>query len=180
MERADMNAVLGAFAAAAGRALDAGVDLLLVHKAPGVQLSSFLSPLTNLRLDRYGGRVLERGARFPLEVFRAVREAWPSDRPLGAVLQATDWTSGGLEIDDAVTVARALSERGCEVVMPLGGQTVPGDRPRYGPSYLAHAADRIRNEAGVATLCYGGIHTTGQANTLIAGGRADLCVLEPA
>ncbi|HEX2031438.1 MAG TPA: FAD-dependent monooxygenase [Actinomycetota bacterium] len=179
MERRDMDAVVRDFAEAAGRALDAGVDLLLVHMAHGYLLASFLSPLTNLRLDRYGGRLLENRMRFPLEVFEAVRAAWPDTRPLGAVVQASDWAPGGLELDDAVAVARALAERGCDLVMPLAGQAVPGDRPRFGRAYLAPAADRLRNEAGVPTLCGGAIATTGLANTLVAGARADLCVLDP-
>ena len=178
MERGDMDAVRGAFVAAARHAEEAEADLLVLHMAHGYLLGSFLSPLTNLRLDRYGGRLLENRMRFPLEVFEAVRGVWPEGRPLGAIVPASDWAPGGLELDDAVVLTRALAERGCDVVMPLAGQTVPGDRPRLGRAYLAPAADRLRNEAGVASLCAGSIHTTGQANTLVAGNRADLCLVD--
>jgi anthraniloyl-CoA monooxygenase len=173
----DMDAVRGSFAKAARAAARAGADAVLVHMSHGYLLAGFLSPLTNLRRDGYGGP-LEKRMRYPLEVFAAVRDAWPDDRPVGAAIPATDWARGGLQVDDAVVIASALRERGCDLVIPLAGQTVPDMRPRYGPAYLATACDRIRNEAGVATLCIGAITRTGQVNTLVAGGRADLCVLD--
>jgi anthraniloyl-CoA monooxygenase len=140
------------------------VDLLLLHLAHGYLLGSFLSPLSNVRTDEYGGD-REGRMRFPLEVMEAVRQAWPDDRPLGASIQATDGVAGGWEIDDAVALAAALRERGCDVVEPLAGHSTPDSR--------------IRNEARIAVLVGGAITTTAEVNTLLAGGRADLCILAP-
>jgi anthraniloyl-CoA monooxygenase len=144
--------------------------------AHGYLLHSFLSPLANQRPDGYGGD-LEARLRFPLRVWEAVRDAWPSDRPLGAAIPATDWARGGLTDEDTVAIATALAERGCALVQPLAGQVMPGGTPRYGRSFLAGHSNRIRNEARVPTLISGGITTTGEVNTLVAGGRADLCIL---
>jgi anthraniloyl-CoA monooxygenase len=176
MVRADMDHVVDAFRTAAARAALVDVDLLLVHLAHGYLLGSFLSPLANVRTDEYGGDRQAR-MRFPLEVVEAVREAWPDDRPLGATIQATDGVAGGWEIDDAVALASTLRERGCDVVEPLAGQTTPGGRPRYDRVFLATSADRIRNEARIPVLVGGAITTTAEVNTLLAGGRADLCIL---
>lgn len=171
-----MDSVAGDFARAAARAAGAGVDILLVHMAHGYLLHGFLSPLANRREDAYGGDLTAR-LRFPLRVWEAVREAWPTDRPLGAVIPATDWAPGGLTEDDGVAIAVAFRERGCALVETLAGQVVPRQRPRYGRSFLATAANRIRNEARVPVLVGGNITTTGEVNTLVAGGRADLCIL---
>ena len=173
----DLDAARGAFVAAAERAAAAGIDLLLVHMAQGYLLGSFLSPLANARQDRYGG---DRGRRirFPLEVFEAVRAVWPEDRALGATIQATDWAPEGWETDDAVVLAEQLRERGCAVIEPRAGQTVPEARPRYGRGFLVPFADRIRNDARVPTLVGGAITTTAEVNTILAGGRADLCILD--
>jgi anthraniloyl-CoA monooxygenase len=176
MDEDDMAAVAGDFARAAARAAGAGVDILLVHMAHGYLLHGFLSPLANRRDDQYGGE-LEARLRFPMRVWEAVREAWPEDRPQGAVIPVTDWARGGLTEDDGVAIADALRGRGCQLVEPLAGQVVPRQRPRYGRSFLATAANRIRNEARVPVLVGGNITTTGEVNTLVAGGRADLCIL---
>jgi anthraniloyl-CoA monooxygenase len=176
MDEGDMDSVAGDFARAAARAAGAGVDILLVHMAHGYLLHGFLSPLANRREDAYGGDLTAR-LRFPLRVWEAVREAWPTDRPLGAVIPATDWAPGGLTEDDGVAIAAAFRERGCALVEALAGQVVPRQRPRYGRSFLATAANRIRNEARVPVLVGGNITTTGEVNTLVAGGRADLCIL---
>jgi anthraniloyl-CoA monooxygenase len=176
MDGADMDRVADAFAAAARRAGTAGVDVLLVHMSHGYLLHGFLSPLANRREDEFGG-ALEARLRYPLRVFAAVREAWPQDRPLGATIPATDWARGGLTEDDAVAVATALRERGCDLVEPLAGQAVPAGNPRYGRSFLSRFSNRIRNEARIPTLAGGSITTTGEVNTLVAGGRADLCIL---
>jgi anthraniloyl-CoA monooxygenase len=178
MVRPDMDVVVAAFREAAERAAAAGVDLLLVHMAHGYLLGSFLSPLSNTRTDEYGGDRAAR-MRFPLEVVEAVQAAWPDDRPLGASIQAGDGVGGGWEIEDAVALAAALRESGCDVVEPLVGQTTPESRPRYGRAFLATPADRIRNEARIPVLVGGAITTTAEVNTLLAGGRADLCILSP-
>jgi anthraniloyl-CoA monooxygenase len=160
--------VLEDFAEAARRAGDAGVDLLLIDMSRGYLLGSFLSPLTNRRTDRLG---------YPLDVLEAVRAAWPDARPLGVTLQADDWERGGLSAEDGVEVARALREQGCDLIEPKAGQTTPRSRPRLGRGFLVRYADRIKNEAGVATLAGGGITTMNQVNTIVAGARADLCVV---
>jgi len=173
----EMVQVTAAFVSAAERAARVGADLLVVSMAHGYLLGSFLSPLTNVRSDGFGGS-LENRTRFPLEVFRAVREAWPADRPLAAAINATDWVPGGTELQDAVIVARALAGAGCDLVEILAGHTTPDHRPRYGPLFLVPLADRVRNEARVRTLVGGGITTTGQANTVLAGARADLVLMD--
>jgi anthraniloyl-CoA monooxygenase len=177
MIQSDLDAVRGAFTVAAERAATADIDLLLVHMAHGYLLGSFLSPLANVRQDRYGGD-REGRMRFPLEVFRAVRAAWPEERALGATIQATDWAPEGWETDDAVDLAGQLRDIGCAVIEPRAGQTVPEARPRYGRGFLVPFADRIRNEAMVPTLVGGAITTTAEVNTILAGGRADLCILD--
>jgi anthraniloyl-CoA monooxygenase len=176
MSEREMEEVVTAFAEAARRAEAAGIDLLMVHMGHGYLLHSFLSPLANHRTDGHGGD-LEARLHFPLRVWETVREAWPSDRPLGAAIPATDWARGGLTDEDAVAIATALAERGCDLMQPLAGQAVPGGTPRYGRSFLAGHSNRVRNEARVPTLIGGGITTTGEVNTLVAGGRADLVIL---
>jgi anthraniloyl-CoA monooxygenase len=170
----DLERVRRAFASAAARAAAAGVDVLLVQMGHGYLLGSFLSPLSNTRDDEYGGG--DR-MRYPLKVFEAVRAGWPEDRPLGATTQASDATKDGWSEHDAVSLARELARRGCALIEPVVGQTVPDSRPRYGPGFLVSHADRIRNEAGIPTLVGGGITTTVQVNTILAAARADLCIL---
>jgi anthraniloyl-CoA monooxygenase len=175
---ADMDRVREEFVSAAARAAEAGFDLLVVHIGRGYLLHTFLSPLSNTREDGYGGSV-EARLRYPLEIFEAVRAAWPQDRPMGAVIPATDWARGGWGVEDAVALSRALRERGCALIEPVAGGLVPHERPRYGRAFLAEYSDRVRNEARVATMTGGYITTTDLANTLLAGGRADLCLLTP-
>ena len=173
MTPGDMARVRDAFIESAARAARAGFDLLMVHMAHGQLLASFLSPLANVRDDGYGRDRM----RYPLEVFDAVRGAWPDERPLGATIPSTDAARGGWTEDDAVELASALAARGCDLVQPLAGLTLPASTPAYGPGFLIPAADRLRNEAGLRVLVGGGLRTTSQINTILAGGRADLCVL---
>ena len=133
----------------------------------------------NQRTDDYGG-ALEKRLRFPLAVFDAVRAIWPREKPLGVVLNVDDCAPGGFTIEDAVAVARILKEHGCDLIQPLAGQTVPDGAPSYGPGFLTRYSDRIRNEAGVPTLVGGYTTTMNEANTILAAGRADLCILSPA
>lgn len=172
-----MEKVTAAFIEAAGQALDAGFDLLQLHMAHGYLLGSFLSPLSNIRTDEYGGS-LENRLRFPLEILDAVRTVWPDERPLSVALNATDWAWGGFDVDDAVVAAVAMKDRGCDLVEVLAGYTTSRMRPRYGSEFLAPYADRVRNAAGIATLVGGNITSTGRANTVLAAGRADLCILD--
>jgi anthraniloyl-CoA monooxygenase len=145
--------------------------------AHGYLLSSFISPLSNTRGDAYGG-TLENRMRYPLEVFDAVRAAWPDDKPMSARISATDWVEdGGLTGDDAVVIARALKAHGCDVVDVSAGQTSTEAEPVYGRMFQTPLSDQVRNEAGIATIAVGNITTADQVNTIVAAGRADLCAL---
>ncbi|SIP92083.1 bifunctional salicylyl-CoA 5-hydroxylase/oxidoreductase [Bosea sp. TND4EK4] len=176
MDRADMDRVKAQFVAAAERAERAGFDMLELHCAHGYLLASFLSPLTNKRTDDYGGSV-ENRLRYPLEVFRALREAWPKDKPMSVRISATDWAQGGLSPDDSVAIAEAFAAQGCDLVDVSTGQTARESRPVYGRMFQTPFSDRIRNEARVATMCVGNITSADQVNTIVAAGRADLVAL---
>ncbi len=176
MTRADMDRVKTEFVAAAERGMRAGFDMLELHCAHGYLLASFLSPLTNRRTDDYGGSV-ENRLRYPLEVFRALREAWPREKPMSVRISATDWAEGGLSAADSVAIAEAFAAEGCDLVDVSTGQTARESRPVYGRMFQTPFSDRIRNEAEVATMCVGNITTADQVNTIIAAGRADLVAL---
>ncbi|WP_377847723.1 bifunctional salicylyl-CoA 5-hydroxylase/oxidoreductase [Bosea sp. UC22_33] len=176
MTRADMDRVKAEFVAAAERGMRAGFDMLELHCAHGYLLASFLSPLTNKRTDAYGGSV-ENRLRYPLEVFRALREAWPREKPISVRISATDWVEGGLSAADSVAIAEAFATEGCDLVDVSTGQTARESRPVYGRMFQTPFSDRIRNEAQVATMCVGNITTADQVNTIIAAGRADLVAL---
>ena len=176
MDRRDMDGVRDDFVRAARRAEEAGFDLLELHFAHGYLLASFLSPLTNRRTDAYGGPLANR-ARWPLEVFDAVRAAWPEAKPMAVRISATDWAEGGTTPEEAVELARMLREHGCDIVDVSAGQTVPEQQPVYGRLYQTPFADRIRQEAGIATMTVGNIASWADVNSILAAGRADLCVL---
>ncbi len=173
MTRADMDAVLADFVACTRRADAAGFDLLELHMAHGYLLSSFLSPLTNVRSDEYGA---DR-AKYPLEVFAACRDVWPKEKPMSVRISATDWVQGGFDGDDAVAFARRLVEAGCDIVDVSTGQVSPDQKPAYGRSYQTPYADRIRHEAGIPVIAVGAISSYDDVNTIILAGRADLCAL---
>jgi anthraniloyl-CoA monooxygenase len=176
MDRGDMDLVREQFARAAGMADAAGFDMVEIHMAHGYLLASFISPLTNVRQDEYGGPLAHR-LRYPLEVFDAVRAAWPRPKPISVKISATDWAEGGLAPDEAVEVARRLREHGCDIITVSTGQTVPWQRPRYGRLYQTPFSDRIRHEAGIPTMTVGNVASYADANSILAAGRADLCVL---
>jgi anthraniloyl-CoA monooxygenase len=176
MDRTDMDAVRDDFVRAARMADQAGFDLLELHMAHGYLLASFISPLTNRRADRYGGTLTNR-LRFPLEVFDAVRAVWPADKPMSVRLSATDWMEHGLQPGEAVDVARALRVHGCDVVDVSAGNTVPEQEPAYGRLFQTPFSDLIRHEAGIATMTVGGLAAYADVNSILAAGRADLCVL---
>ncbi|HWD74989.1 MAG TPA: bifunctional salicylyl-CoA 5-hydroxylase/oxidoreductase [Solirubrobacteraceae bacterium] len=176
MTRDDMDGVLSQFVWAARGALEAGFDLLEVHCAHGYLLSSFLSPVTNVRTDGYGGS-LEARARFPLEVFDACRDVWPFEKPMSVRISATDWVAGGFDPDVAVAFARMLAEHGCDIVDVSSGQVTPDERPAFGRSFQTPFADRIRNEVGIPTIAVGAIASYDDVNTIVLAGRADMCAL---
>ena len=176
MTRADMTGVRDAFARAARMGNEAGFDMLELHFAHGYLLAGFISPLTNQRTDEYGGS-LERRMRFPLEVFDAVRTAWPAAKPISVRISAVDWAPGGLDSAEAVRIARLFKEHHCDVIDVSAGQTVPDQAPVYGRLFQTPFADRIRYEAGIHVMTVGNISSYTDVNTILAAGRADLCVL---
>ncbi|OJY18523.1 MAG: oxidoreductase [Myxococcales bacterium 68-20] len=177
MDRSDMDAVKADYVRSARWADEAGFDLLEVHMAHGYLLASFLSPLTNVRTDTYGGS-REGRMRYPLEVLEAVRAVWPKRKPLSVRISATDWLPGGIEDEDVIALAQALKERGTDVIDVSCGMTTPSSRPKfYGRMYQAYWADMVKNEVKIPTIAVGNISSADQINTLILSGRADLCAL---
>ncbi len=178
MSRDDIDSVRDNFVLATQRAHEAGFDVLQLNFAQGYLLASFISPLTNHRKDEFGGDLKHR-MRFPLEIFDAVRAAWPPDRPISVTISASDCVKGGFEVDNAVTVAQMLKEHGCDIIAVVIGQTTIDSQPAYGRGFLTPFSDQIRNEADVLTMVGGYLTTSDEVNTLIAAGRADLCIMDP-
>ncbi|TMC96204.1 MAG: bifunctional salicylyl-CoA 5-hydroxylase/oxidoreductase, partial [Chloroflexi bacterium] len=176
MTRADMDQVRDQFVDATRMAVRAGFDLLELHCAHGYLLASFISPLTNVRRDEYGGS-LENRLRYPLEVFDAIRAEWPAAKPMTVRVSAVDWYEGGLSAEDSVEAARAFAAHGVDAVDVSTGQTIAEEQPSFGRSYQTPFADRIRNAAGVATIAVGAISGYDDVNSIILAGRADLCAL---
>jgi len=176
MTRADMDSIRDEFVHSANYANQAGFDMLELHMAHGYLLSSFISPLTNLRKDEFGGPIGNR-LRYPLEVFRAVRAVWPQDKPMSIRISATDWAPGGLSEEDLLALARAFKEAGVDLIDVSTGQVVPHQKPVYGRMYQTPFADKIRNEIGLATMAVGNITSADQVNTIVVSGRADLVAL---
>ncbi len=176
LTRAEMDAIRDEFVRAARMGDEAGFDLLEVHAAHGYLLSSFITPLRNRRTDEYGG-TLENRLRYPLEVFAAVRAAWPEDKPMSVRISATDWHPDGITEEDAVEIARAFKAAGADLINVSTGQTDPRSKPVYGRLYQTPYADKIRNEVGIATLAVGNVTEADQVNAIVAAGRADLVAL---
>ena len=176
MSRADMARVTADFARSTALAAEAGFDWLELHAAHGYLLSSFISPLTNRRDDAYGGS-LDNRLRYPLEVFAAVRAAWPADKPISVRISAHDWVEGGITPADAVPIARAFKAAGADMIDCSSGQVSAAQKPTYGRMYQAPFADRVRNEAGIATIAVGAITEADHVNSIISAGRADLCAV---
>jgi len=176
MDRADMDRVKADFVAATRRAAEAGADWLEFHAAHGYLISSFLSPLTNRREDEYGGSY-ENRARYPLEVFAAVREAWPEDKPISVRLSCHDWTEGGNTPEDAAIFARMFKDAGADLIDCSSGQVWKEEKPVYGRLFQTPFSDKIRNEIGIPTIAVGAISEADHANSIISAGRADLCAV---
>jgi anthraniloyl-CoA monooxygenase len=171
-----MRAIRDDFVAATRRAAAAGFDWLELHCAHGYLLSAFISPLTNRRGDAYGG-TLDKRLRYPLEVFEAVRAAWPQQLPISVRISAHDWVEGGITPGDAVLIARAFKAAGADMIDCSSGQVSPHQKPTYGRMYQTPFADRIRQEAGIAAIAVGAISEADHVNSIIAAGRADLCAI---
>ena len=176
MTAQDFARVTAEFVVAARLGAEAGFDMLELHMAHGYLLASFLSPLTNRRRDEYGGPV-ENRLRYPLEVLRAVRAAWPAERPLSVRISAHDWAPGGLDEADLIAVARAFKHAGAAALSVSTGQTVPEQQPVYGRMWQTPFADMIRNVVGIPTIAVGNIFEADHVNTIIGAGRADLCAI---
>jgi len=177
MTRADMDRVRDEFVAAVRMGVECGFDMVELHAAHGYLLSGFLTPLQNKRADDYGGS-LENRLRYPLEVFAAMRAAWPSDRPMSVRISATDWAGDdGITPDDAVEIGEAFAREGADLIDVSAGQTWTGQQPVYGRMFQTPFSDRIRNEGKLATMAVGNIYEPDHANSILAAGRADLVAL---
>jgi len=176
MTHEDMRHVKADFVRAATWADECGFDWLELHCAHGYLLSSFISPLTNVRDDEYGGSLSNR-CRYPLEVFRAMRAVWPTHKPMSVRISAHDWAPGGNTPEDAAMIAQLFKEIGADLIDVSSGQTTRDAKPVYGRMYQTPFADRIRNEVGIATMAVGAIFEPDHVNSIIAAGRADLCAL---
>ena len=176
MNRADMDRVRDAFARAAEMSHAAGFDMIELHFAHGYLISSFISPASNKRTDEYGGSI-ENRMRFPLEVFKAVRAAWPQDKPIITRISSVDWVEGGTTIEDAIEIARMLHEAGNDMLAVSSGGVSSAQHPVDGRTYQASLSDRIRNTLDIPTMSVGGIVSHGDINTIVGAGRADMCAL---
>lgn len=172
----DLARIEADFVRATRAAGDAGFDWLELHCAHGYFLSSFISPLTNRRSDEFGGS-LENRCRYPLRVLRAIRAAWPVDKPISVRISAHDWVEGGITPDDAVHIARLFKDAGADMIDCSSGQVSKQERPVYGRMFQTPFADRVRNEANIPTIAVGSIFEADHANSIIAAGRADLCAV---
>ncbi|SNZ20348.1 bifunctional salicylyl-CoA 5-hydroxylase/oxidoreductase [Cohaesibacter gelatinilyticus] len=180
MTRADMNEVTAQFVSATQMADRAGFDMIELHAAHGYLISSFISPLSNQRDDDYGGS-LENRLRYPLEVFKAMRHAWPSDKPLAVRISANDWVGeDGVTPSEAVQIAKAFEAAGADIIDVSAGQTSVDAKPVYGRMFQTPFSDRIRNEAGLKTMAVGNIYEADHVNSILMAGRADLvCLARP-
>ncbi|SFP94198.1 bifunctional salicylyl-CoA 5-hydroxylase/oxidoreductase [Tranquillimonas alkanivorans] len=180
MDRADMDMVRDQFVEAAKMADRAGFDMIELHAAHGYLISSFISPMSNIRTDEYGGS-LENRMRYPLEVFRAMREVWPEEKPMSVRISATDWVGErGVDGEEAVEIAQMFRDAGVDIVDVSAGQTSIEARPVYGRMFQTPFSDRIRNERGIPTMAVGNIYEPDHVNSILMAGRADLvCLARP-
>jgi anthraniloyl-CoA monooxygenase len=177
MTRADMDKVRDQFVAAVRMGIEAGFDMVELHAAHGYLLSGFLTPLQNRRSDEYGGS-LENRLRYPLEVFAAMRDAWPSHLPMSVRFSANDWAGDeGITPEDAVEIGEAFARAGADLIDVSAGQTWSDAQPVYGRMFQTPFSDRIRNEGRLATMAVGNIYEPDHANSILAAGRADLVAL---
>jgi anthraniloyl-CoA monooxygenase len=172
-----MNEVRDQFVASTRMALACGFDMIELHCAHGYLLSGFITPLQNKRTDEYGGS-LENRLRYPLEIFRAMREVWPAERPISVRISANDWMGElGVTPEEAVKIAQAFAAAGADLIDVSAGQTWADCQPVYGRMFQTPFADRIRNEARVSAMAVGNIYEPDHVNSILAAGRADLVAL---
>jgi len=172
----DMTSIVTDYIEATKRAEAAGFDMVEVHMAHGYLLSTFLSPLTNRRTDAYGGSIDNR-MRFPLRVFKAVRDTWPSEKPMSVRISATDWKQGGFSHADGVALIKALQNAGCDIIDVSAGGVIPDQEPVYGRLFQTQFSTKLRLDSGSMTMTVGNIQSFGDANAILASGRADLCAI---
>ncbi|MGR3629727.1 MAG: bifunctional salicylyl-CoA 5-hydroxylase/oxidoreductase [Sulfitobacter sp.] len=178
--RADMDVIRDEFVEATRMAERANFDMVELHAAHGYLISSFISPLSNQREDAYGGS-LENRMRYPLEVFKAMRDAWPEGKPMAVRISANDWVEeDGVTPDEAVEIARMFSEAGADIIDVSAGQTSKQAKPVYGRMFQTPFSDRIRNDGGIKTMAVGNIYEADHVNSILMAGRADLvCLARP-
>jgi anthraniloyl-CoA monooxygenase len=180
IDRLQMDEVCEQFVAATKMAERASFDMIELHAAHGYLISSFISPLSNVRTDEYGGS-LENRMRYPLEVFKAMRAVWPDHKPMSVRISANDWAGDdGVTPEEAVLIAQAFANAGVDIIDVSAGQTSTQAKPIYGRMFQTPFSDRIRNEAGLATMAVGNIYEADHANSILIAGRADLvCLARP-
>ena len=178
--RADMDMIRDEFVDATRMAHRANFDMIELHAAHGYLISSFISPLSNQRDDEYGGS-LENRMRYPLEVFKAMRDAWPEEKPMAVRISATDWVEeDGVSPEEAVEIARMFSDAGADIIDVSAGQTSKQAKPVYGRMFQTPFSDRIRNDGGIKTMAVGNIYEADHVNSILMAGRADLvCLARP-
>lgn len=176
LDKAGMERIRDAFVQAAHRADRLGIDVIELHAAHGYLLHQFLSPLTNERADKYGG-TLQNRMRFPLEVFAAIRAAWPESKPLGIRVSATDWMEDGWDLEQTVAFAEELKKMACDFIHVSSGGLSPKQEMAAGPGYQVPFARRIKQETGLTTIAVGMITEAKQAETIVKEGSADLVAL---
>ena len=176
IDRAQMDRIRDEFVQAARNADTAGFDMIEVHMAHGYLLASFISPITNQRSDDYGGSI-ENRMRYPLEVFTAMRDVWPTAKPISVRVSACDWADGGLEEGDLITLCSMLKDAGVDIINVSTGQTVSYEQPVYGRMFQVPFSDKVRSRVGIPTITAGNIYSSDQVNTIVLAGRADLVAL---
>ncbi|OFZ99512.1 MAG: oxidoreductase [Betaproteobacteria bacterium RIFCSPLOWO2_02_FULL_62_17] len=176
MSQARIRELIAEYVAAVGRALRIGYDLVEVHGGHGYLVHQFLSPLSNQRKDEYGGS-LEKRMRFPLELFAAMRAAWPAEKPMGIRVSATDWMEGGWTPEETVVLARELKKIGCDYLDVSSGGLDPGAKIPLAPGYQVQFSEKVKKEAGITTISVGLITEPKQAEEIVASGKADMVAL---
>lgn len=176
MTVADMDTITAEFVNAAKNADEAGFDMIELQAHHGFLLASFLSPLTNIRTDEFGGSI-ENRLKFPLHIFNAMREVFPKEKPMSVRISASDWAENGISENDVLAIAKAFKEAGADIINVSTGLTVENEKPVVGRMWQTPFSDMVRNEVNVPTITSGYIQDIDQINTILLNGRADLVAL---